>query len=192
MLVTNPHTVDFQELHLMGLRSKGKIKTIYLHWTEGEYNEVFDNYHINIGKNGEVFVTCTELYQQKSHTFRRNAESISIALCCCKGAYYTSRNPQGIKLGKVPPTQLQVEKMAQVVAILTDALDLPIEFSTVKTHAEVAIMDGYGPFSDENPIRWDLWFLPHPRRKDDIRLGGIVLREKANWYKRMFFEREAA
>lgn len=192
MLVTNPVTITHQELHMLGLRAKGKIKHLYLHWTAGYYGQAYNDYHINIDKDGEIYLTCQELYQLKSHTFMRNKDGIGIALCCGVGASFSGRLPQGIDYGQCPPTLMQIEKAAQVIAILADALELPIEFSAVATHAEIAIVDGYGPLSDDEQKRWDLWFLPGTPGNADSRLGGVTLRKKALWYKELFDRKIAA
>lgn len=192
MLVTNPVTITHQELHMLGLKAKGKIKHLYLHWTAGYYGQAYSDYHINIDKDGEVYLTCRELYQIKSHTFMRNKDGIGIALCCGVGASFSGNVPQGINYGECPPTMMQIEKAAQVIAILADALELPIEFSAVATHAEVAIVDGYGPLSDDEQKRWDLWFLPSPPGSNEIRVGGVTLRKKALWYKELFDRKIAA
>ena len=192
MLVENPVTITHQELHMLGLKAKGKIKHLYLHWTAGYYGQVYDNYHINIDKDGEVYITCRELYQEKSHTFMRNTDGIGIALCCGVGARFAGNSPKGIDFGENSPTMMQIEKMAQVTAILADALDLPIKFAAVATHAEVAIVDGYGPLSDDEQKRWDLWFLPNFGNDTNLRLGGVTLREKAQWYKELFDRKIAA
>lgn len=192
MLVENPVTITHQELHMLGLKAKGQIKHLYLHWTAGYYGQAYSDYHINIDKDGEVYLTCHELYQPKSHTFLRNKDGIGIALCCGVGASFTGKNPQTIDFGECPPTMMQIEKMAQVIAILADALELPIEFSAVATHAEVAIVDGYGPLSSDEHKRWDLWYLPGTPRNFDHRMGGVTLRRKAQWYKDLFDRRIAA
>ena len=49
--------------------------------------------------------------------------------------------------------------MAQVIALLSMALHLPISFSSVMTHAEAACIDGYGPGSGDSEMRWDLLLL---------------------------------
>ena len=56
MLVENPVTITHQELHMLGLKANGKIKHPYLHWTSGCYGQVYDNYHINIDKDGDTKV----------------------------------------------------------------------------------------------------------------------------------------
>jgi len=192
LLVTNPVTITHQDLHILGLKAKGKIKHLYLHWTAGYYGQAYSDYHINIDKDGEIYLTCHELYQPKLHTFMRNKDGIGIALCCGVGATYSGNGPQGIDFGECPPTQVQIEKAAQVIAILADALELPIEFSAVATHAEIAIMDGYGPFSSDEHKRWDLWFVPGTPGNADFRLGGVTLRKKALWYKELFDRKIAA
>ena len=192
MLVVNPVTITHQELHMLGLRAKGKIKHLYLHWTAGYYGQAYSDYHINIDKDGEVYLTCQELYQKKHHTFMRNEDGIGIALCCGVGASFSGKGPDDIDYGECPPTLMQIEKAAQVIAVLADALELPIEFSAVATHAEVAIVDGYGPLSHDEQKRWDLWFLPGTPGNADYRLGGVTLRKKALWYKELFDRKIAA
>ena len=76
--------------------------------------------------------------------------------------------------------------MAAVVAILCHELELEISFSTVKTHAEVAFLDGYGPGQDDPDLRWDLLALSGLPVTKNLRPGGYLLREKALEYSKLF------
>lgn len=163
---------------------------IYLHWTAGWYKSVFDDYHICIGKNGELWPMTDDLSETLQHTWLRNTGSIGIAMCCCAGA-----NTED--LGAAPPTDKQIEAMAKCVTVLCEALDLPIDKTAVLTHGEAADAEdedytGYGPDDCYGPKngceRWDLEFLGTPESPvynpyaTDGSRGGDVIRGKANWY----------
>ena len=60
MIVVNPIEIDYKRLAEVAARSRGKINRIYLHWTAGHYADVYDDYHINIGRDGELYITCEE------------------------------------------------------------------------------------------------------------------------------------
>ena len=171
-------------------RSYGRDVKLYLHWSAGHYDNIFDDYHINIGRDGELYVTG-DFDEVKDHTWHRNSGSIGISLCCC--AYATSRD-----LGPEAPTEAQIEAMSQVITVLSNALDLTINIERVLTHGEAADnADGYeGAYGEEDCYgpqhdceRWDLQFLGTEESPafvedyDDPSTGGNILRGKANWYR---------
>ena len=157
MLVTNPRRINHEQLRILARNAKGDITHIYLHWTAGTYEQVFDDYHINIGEQGELYLTCNMLREYKSHTWRRNSRSIGVTLCCAKDAILAYKcNPV---FDAYPPTELQVEQMAIVVAILCHELELEINNDTVLTHAEAASRDQYCPGQGDPDMRWDLYML---------------------------------
>ena len=160
--------------------AKGNIDKLYLHWTGCAYGQVFDAYHINIDEHGEIYLTCNTLRDLKEHTWKRNSRAIGITLCCAKGAVL-NYHWQPVYAG-YPPTELQVEQMAIVIAILCRELELEISFTTVKTHAEVALLDGYGPGQDDPEMRWDLLRLSGLPETRVLRPGGELLRKKALAY----------
>lgn len=86
MLVTNPRRINHEQLRILAKNAKGGINHIYLHWTAGTYDQVFDDYHINIGEHGELFLTCNMLREYKEHTWHLNSKAIAITLCCAKDA----------------------------------------------------------------------------------------------------------
>ena len=89
LIVPKPKTITHKELHKLAREARGYAKKIYLHWTAGNYNDAYDDYHFNIGKDGELYITCKTLLETKFHTFNRNKESVSIALCCWRKAGFT-------------------------------------------------------------------------------------------------------
>ena len=61
MLVTNPRRINHEQLRILARNAKGGITHIYLHWTAGTYEQVFDDYHINIGEQGELCNPCLQM-----------------------------------------------------------------------------------------------------------------------------------
>ena len=180
MLVSNPRRINHEQLHILAKNAKSGIDKLYLHWTAGTYGQVFDDYYINIDEHGEIYLTCNTLRDLKSHTWKRNSRSVGITLCCAKDAVLNYRwKPV---FAGYPPTEEQVEQMAIVVAILCRELELEISFTTVKTHAEVALLDGYGPGQDDPDLRWDLFTLSGLPETKALRPGGELLRKKAIAY----------
>lgn len=168
-------------------RAYGREPKIYLHWTAGHYGQYYLNdYHIAIDADGSIYVDHN-LDEVLAHTYHRNSGAVGITLACCVGA--TSDD-----LGSEPPTNAQIEAMAQVIVAVADGLWLTIDKNHVLTHGEAADNedgiyphDPYGPKADCQ--RWDLEYLGtnespsfNPYATDGSR-GGDVLRGKANWYR---------
>lgn len=190
-IIDNPRIITLEELRLFALRAVGLINAIYLHWTAGRYNQCFDDYHLNIGKDGEIYLTCKDLTELKAHTWHRNSNSAGVTLCCAYEAtagYQQSNAPPNINYGPYPPTQKQIETMAKVIAVITEALDMDISEETVLTHQEAATLDSYGPGSGDAETRWDLWYLPDLPATERLVQGGRVLRGKAIWYRARFLQ----
>jgi hypothetical protein len=181
MLVTNARIVTYDELREMAAAIEpGTIKRLILHWTAGRYDQIFDDYHLCIDNAGLLYMP-TNLTDFKSHTYKRNTGSLGIALCCGIGASALMKLG-AVNFGPMPPTVMQIECMAHVVAILTQQLSIELNEKNVFTHCEAAMEDGYGPGSEDPDIRWDLWYLPDFPSRDGLFLGGEVLRRKAKWY----------
>ena len=102
MIDVDPQTVTNRELAALALQDKGRVNRLYLHWTAGHYEDVYDDYHLNIGLGGEMYLTCTTLTELKEHTWRRNTGSIGIALCCAADAQAGSG--WDTDFGSEPPT----------------------------------------------------------------------------------------
>lgn len=166
-------------------KSQGRNPKVYLHWSAGRYDSVFDDYHINITGAGKIFVTTNDLSEIKSHTWRRNTGSIGISLCC---AYNATSND----LGEYAPTNIQIETIAKVIDVVATGLWLTINKEHVLTHGEAADNeDGiwcHEPYGPKNGCeRWDLEFLetsesPKYDPWDEEHRGGSILRGKAIWY----------
>lgn len=77
MIVVNPQTVTNRELAALAMQAKGRISRLYLHWTAGHYEDVYDDYHLNIGPGGEMYLTCKTFTEVKEHTWHRNTGSVA-------------------------------------------------------------------------------------------------------------------
>ena len=185
-IVADPVVVDFDDVRRWALAARGRgINRVYLHWTGGHYDHVYDSYHLSIGKNGDLLVPSDgamedAFLKRRSHTYKRNTGAIGVALCCAYGAYIGPGST--INFGPEPPTFLQIEALARVVAYITHFLGLEICPQTVRTHCEIAELDGYGPGGQDPDLRWDLWFLEDLPFRMGLHPGGEVLRGKASYY----------
>ena len=171
----------------------GRETKVYLHWSAGHYGQYWDDYHVQIDKDGEIYVIGDgELDDVLAATWRRNSGSVSIAILGCFDATTES-------LGDEPPTPAQIDGMAQATAALCNGLWLTIDKQRVLTHGEAADNeDGicpHDPYGPKNGCeRWDLEYLGtdespiyNPWAEDGTR-GGDVLRGKANWYRQYWKE----
>ena len=175
-------------------RAQGRETKIYLHWTAGHYGQFWDDYHVQIDKDGAIYVIGDgALDDVHAATWRRNSGSVSVAILGCYDADTDS-------LGQEPPTDKQIEGMACAIAALCNGLWLTIDKYRVLTHGEAAANEdgicphpAYALWHDEihdGDTRWDLEYLGtvespkyFPAATDGMR-GGDVLRGKANWYRK--------
>ena len=161
---------------------------VYLHWSAGHYGQYWDDYHVQIDKDGEIyFIGGGEFDDILAATWKRNSGSVSISILGCVGADTNN-------LGQESPTPLQIDGMAKAIAALCNGLWLTIDKQRVMTHGEAADNeDGIEPHEAYGPRhgceRWDLEYLGteesptyNPWAEDGTR-GGDVLRGKANWYR---------
>ena len=166
----------------------GRETKVYLHWSAGHYGQFWSDYHVQIDKDGEIYVIADgELDDVLAATHLRNSGSVNICILGCLDANTNS-------LGTEPPTAAQIEGMAKAIAALSNGLWLTIDKQRVLTHGEAADNeDGicpHDPYGPKNGCeRWDLEYLGtmespkyHPWAEDGMR-GGDVLRGKANWYR---------
>lgn len=161
--------------------SLGRDPKIYLHWTGGDYDVDFPDYHFSIHADGSV-VQTHDFGSAVSATYMRNSGSVSVALDCCADAVAYAGG--GCDLGNYPPTSSQIECLAQVIAVIAEALDVPVDIQHVMTHAEAADnMDGLYPCDPYGPAytceRWDIAVLSGD---DDWMSGGDTIRGKALCY----------
>ena len=159
---------------------------IVLHWSAGHYGQFFGDYHVQVDEGGEIYLTEEDLSEVLPHTENLNRGSIGVSLCCA--VFATTQD-----LGDEPPTEEQIEVMAQIIAVLCANLWLSIRPDIVATHGEFADdpeyydeEDMYGPNND--CWRWDLQYLGtdespyYTADHSDPHTGGNVLRGKAAWY----------
>lgn len=136
-------------------------KRIFLHWTAGNYTQVFSDYHTSItaprslrhlGKRVAKLVR-THPYDKAlhHHTYKANTNAVAISTCS---------NAPGC-----PPLPDQVELMCKEVAYLSIDFGIPIDTYHCQTHAESALEIGYYP------------------ERIDYDGRGDELRSKARWYK---------
>lgn len=174
-------------------REYGRDVKVYLHWTAGAYYATFTDYHFCITGDGDIIQTH-DFSSAVAATWKRNSGSVAIALCCALGANERS-------LGNYPPTQDQIETLADFVAQVCDVLDIPIDKDHVLTHGEAANNeDGlltHSPYAwwndsyGDGDTRGDLEYLGtaespsyNPYATDGSR-GGDVIRAKALFYQAM-------
>lgn len=165
----------------------GRDPKIYLHWSAGHYGQFYDDYHVNIDSDGSYYLSTDDLTDVLAHTYHRNSGAIGLSMAAC--AFSSSDG-----LGDEPPTAEQIEAMAKLMAVMSQALCITCDKDHVMTHGEAGdnedgithLHEPYGPKSTCE--RWDLEFLGtdespsfNPYATDGSR-GGDVLRGKAQWY----------
>lgn len=169
---------------------------VYLHWTAGNYNTVFDHYHFCITGDGTIHYTCA-FDEPVSSTYMRNSGSVSITLCCCGGddvkCWDNGDGTWGADLGEYPPTYDQIYAMAALVEAVADALDLTIDKDRIMTHGEAAdnedglpVCEPYAVWSDPQPsdgiTRWDLAVLEStPEKENEETIDEYKDRLKSWW-----------
>ncbi|MBB5335979.1 N-acetylmuramoyl-L-alanine amidase [Pectinatus brassicae] len=167
-------------------KRNGRDPKLYLHWSAKRYEDKFENYHINITGDGEVYISTENFADILTHTFHRNRGAIGIVMCC---GYESDTDC----LGSFAPTLKQIEVMSRIIAIVAEILHVTIDLKHVMTHGEAAdnedgmyLHDPYGPRSTGE--EWDLEYLGtndshdyNPWAANGTR-GGDVLRKKALLY----------
>jgi hypothetical protein len=138
----------------------GDLRSIYLHWTAGDYATTFDAYHFCVAReasSGLPVVHATHDLQANmrdvrtdgapyaAHTAGRNSFAAGIAICAMAGAVPGD-------FGAYPLREELVLAACELAAELCNAYGIPP--AAVRTHAEAALEDGYfGAAPDE---RWDI------------------------------------
>ena len=169
-----------------------------LHWTAGSYTATYGDYHVNILGDGNLVITERDFTVTLPHTYMKNTGAIGLSMCCCAGA--TDKNK-----GKCPPKPVQIEVMAQLIAVASEALGLPIDKQHFPSHGEAADNEdyvvcypeytgypnnAYGPKSTFE--RWDLLTLwtdesPYADPYDESIRGETILRGKGAWYRQLYY-----
>ena len=166
--------ITLEDLQTLLDQAAGSYDCVYLHWTAGHYGRHDSEYHLNIDQDGSLWLTLP-LDQTPAATWHRNYRSLAIALDCCPdAALYADKS---VNFGSEPPTDAQIETLAQVIATISNVSKLPIRKRLFMTHAEAAELDEYGP--NTTCERWDLWLLPDSK---DWGSTGDYIRGKAIYY----------
>jgi hypothetical protein len=180
--------VTLKDILTMAKAAQGQIDRIFLHWSAGHYHQFSGGYHVNIDNDGTLYASTDDLAEVKSHTWHQNTGAIGVTMAACafatpkdlgdpaRVAQYGVEYLNKHEIPYEPPTTEQIEAMAQVVAMICYGLQLPVDIIHVRTHAEQANIDDYGP--NNTWERWDLWVLPG--MEDGA--GGDVIRGKAIYY----------
>lgn len=158
----------------------GNQKTgISMHWTAGTY---FPNglelahYHGGVSWDGHVarYGKWNDYTANLPHTWGRNSELIGLTACAMAGANTAN-------FGRYPAREEQIEELCLACAEV--AYLKKIQVTDIRTHAEWALLDGYGPQSGDPETRWDLAILKSGACTPAIaRKTGDYLRGKIGWY----------
>lgn len=157
------------------LAKVSKAESITLHWEASNYDFTSPHYHINIDGKGTIYSDYDNFDIKLPHTWHRNTGNIGIGLSCCVDAWVGKDG--SIKWGNYPPTDEQIETMAQVVAAICKGKGWEPTVDRVRTHAEWAKIDGYSIYDSDPDMRWDLLKIPQEEGN-----GGDILRGKARFY----------
>ena len=177
--------------------ANNKPVQVVLHWTAGKYYTYFDDYSINIDGDGDVHITNREFAVSTGHNYMKNTASIGITLCCAYNA--TTED-----LGDYPPTEAQIEAMAKIMAVLSEALEIDIDIHHIPTHGESAMNFDYRVYYSDytgypdniygpgaNCERWDLQKLRDSDEwitdPEDPMTGGNQLRSLARAFRQKFY-----
>ena len=161
----------------------GDLRSVSLHWTAGDYAQVFTSYHFCLTGPSDVSVVATHDLRANmrdlrvapqdpyaAHTAGRNSWSIGLAACAMAGATPAA-------FGAYPITPEQIEALCRVAALLAAAYEIPTV--SIRTHAEAALADGYfGAGAEE---RWDgarLQPRPEALTPAEARATGDALRAR--------------
>jgi hypothetical protein len=188
--------ITLSELKTMALAAKPKLETraagenrcvkVYIHWSAAHYGQHFPDYHLMVDSDGSLYAEVDDLAALLAHTYYRNTGAVAMAAMAMF-------NATTVNFGPEPITDAQVETIAQVMAVLSESLQVPLDIQHFLTHAEAGDnLDGYNPgYPDptgypnntygpaSNCERWDFWMLSPAGVRGS---GGEILRGKANWY----------
>lgn len=162
--------LNLNDILYMANCSKNANK-ITLHWSAGDYDTCYGDYHISITGDGRYFTPVDSFDTKLEHTWNDNKNNIGICINGLRGSYLNSESDYS--LGDCPPTEAQIEALVECVYTILRATGIPVD--EVRTHAERALEKGYGPYQGDSDTRWDLWFL---REGDKHGRGGDEIRQK--------------
>lgn len=160
---------------------------ITLHWTAGRYiSNLIDqaDYHGLICQKQNTgtkftYIKLANYHETRQHCWHENTGNIGIAIC---GMY----NAVEYNFGNYPIMPEQLEILYQVVSEICQLKNIPVE--KVFTHAERAVIMGYGVESGDAQVRWDLAILK-PLSAGE-RLSNILVTKTANTLRKKIAEKK--
>ena len=191
-MMIKPTKITHSMLLDMAKRAKcDHERTIFLHYTWGAYGDIYDEFHLCIDKNGDIYRPLLNL-DDRINDWGFLSDSMHIALCCGKNLRYSNSGYQYDKLRRVLcgdyPTELQIAQMAIVVAIISRVLGQEICYRNVKTLYEHQFANIYRTHNEE--ISRDLMWLPHQEHSKDLDCGGVTIRTRALEYLKTFTDQK--
>ena len=191
-MMIKPTKITHSMLLDMAKRAKcDHERTIFLHYTWGAYGDIYDEFHLCIDKNGEIYRPLLNL-DDRINDWGFLSDSMHIALCCGKNLRYSNSGYQYDKLRRVLcgdyPTELQIAQMAIVVAIISRVLGQEICYRNVKTLYEHQFANIYRTHNEE--ISRDLMWLPHQEHSKELDCGGVTIRSRALEYLKAFTDQK--
>ena len=164
----------------------GRIDRLYLHWSAGNYSDVFPAYHFCIAYDAKtVTVVNTHRIEANMRDLRLDPDAEYAAHTRGRNSFALGLSIMGMQaarpddFGPYPLTEPLIAGLCRVAARLASFYAIPVDEAHVLTHAEAAVADGYfGTGQDE---RWDIARLaagPRPLLSADARIAGTELRDR--------------
>lgn len=155
-----------------------RMSRIHIHWTAGAHTaNAVDrrSYHILIEGDGSLVrgdrsIKANErgsgLKPRASHTLNANTGAIGVSMCCMAGA-----KERPFSAGRHPLTEVQWQRMIEVVSDLARRYGIPVTPATVLTHAEV-----HPNLNIRQKNKWDITRLAFDPGVEGFRAVGDRLR----------------
>lgn len=158
------------------------MKRIIMHWTAGSHRASstdLKHYHFVVEADGAIVAGNYPVSANEStstpyaaHTRGTNTGSIGVAVAAMHGA-----KERPFSSGQYPITQVQINALAELVADLAADYDIPVERTTVLTHAEVQPTLGI-----QQAGKWDIMWVPGMAAPGDPVVVGDRLRKMVRDY----------
>lgn len=179
---------------LLEMAKKAKAdqeRTIFLHYTWGHWGEIYEEYHICIDKNGDIY-RPKRSFNESLLDWGYLSKDIHIALACGKDLRYSNSGYQYDKQRRILcgdyPTELQIAQLAIVVAIICRGLEQEISYRTVKTLYEHQFANLFRTHNED--ISRDLMWLPRQEHSKELDCGGVAIRTRALAYMQSFIDQQ--
>lgn len=158
-------------------------RTIFLHYTWGRWGEVYDEFHLCIDKDGEIYrprLGLTDILPDWGYL----SGDIHVALCCGKDLRYTNSGLAFDERRRVLcgdyPTELQIAQLAIVAALICRGLQQDVCYRTVQTLYERHFARLY--LTGRDDFTRDLMWLPAREHSRELDCGGACIRRRAKEY----------